>query len=189
MIYEWRGGNYDDFPSRRERLKHALIGVLNALSGRAMCQPLSAATDGQRRPDHAQCASPPVRWNQSDCPAHRRWFGSWCSIHRESVRSLRLGRLFSPLHCADGLARWCCRSSHINFQHRPPVAERSASRRRLCPAAEASIHVLPIAEAFRQATPGDPLPIASRLSGQQVMDAIPLVIAKAVAALWSSIES
>ncbi len=78
---------------------------------------------------------------------------------------------------------------------------------RLRPPAEAPVHVLPIPEAFRQIAPGYPGPIAVQhrfdeppvvdrghanptlAPGKQVPDAVPLIIAKSVAAHRSAPEA
>src|SRR4051812_17704204 len=139
--------------------------------------------------------------SRSDCLAHRRWRGFWCSVRRASARSLGPRRLFL------GAGAVLVGTHDGAVDHRVFVVRIGGEELKdpfpdpgLCPAAEAAMDVLPLAKAFRQIAPGDAGPVAvdngfhkqaiirrghanpTVPAGQLVLDPIPLVIAQCVAA-------
>src|SRR5215813_993853 len=110
--------------------------------------------------------------------------------------------------CADALARWCCRSSRIRCRRRRRDAGTSVPRRRTWPNGKtACVNLDRIAKPLRQVAPGDPSAIAVEhcldeqtvvscrhpdvafTAGQQVLDTIPLVVTKGVAAHRSASQA
>src|SRR6202046_1968137 len=135
--------------------------------------------------------------SRADCRAHRPVYGSWCSVRRASARSPGLRRLFLGAGAMlMGAYNSAVEERMVVVGVCYEVLKTPLPHTSLSPAAEASVHVLPVTEPLRQIAPRHPgpitiehgrdnLPIVVRghpdrafAPGHQVFDPFPLVVAQ-----------